>query len=155
MLKRSSGILVYRKINNKVEILLCHMGGPYFENKDKWSLPKGEHRNENSISAAIREFNEETSFKVKKEDLKFLGSHKQKNKKLVTIFYTEGNYDASKGFSNTFKKEWPKGSGRIKEFPEMDKYSWMTIEEAKEKILKGQVYFINKLDYILKETNNE
>ena len=65
-------------------------------------------------------------------------------------FYTEENYDETKAFSNTFKKEYPKGSGIIKEFPEMDKYAWMNIKEAKEKIIKGQIYFINKLDNILK-----
>lgn len=150
MLKRSSGILVYRKIDNEIEILLCHMGGPYFKNKDKWSLPKGEYKEEKAIDAAMREFNEETSFKINKEKLSFLGSFKQKSKKLVTIFYTEGNYDETKAFSNTFKKEYPKGSGIIKEFPEMDKYAWMNIKEAKEKIIKGQIYFINKLDNILK-----
>ena len=148
MLKRSSGVLVYRKIDNEIQILLCHMGGPFF--KDKWSLPKGEYKEENAIDAAIREFNEETSFKVNKEELSFLGSFKQKSKKIVTIFYTEGNYDETKAFSNTFKKEYPKGSGIIKEFPEMDKYAWMTLECAKEKISKGQIYFINKISNILK-----
>lgn len=148
-MKHSSGVLVYRNNNEKTEVLLCHMGGPFWLGMDEgaWSLPKGEFKNfEKALDTAVREFNEETGFNITKQELKFLGSKKQASNKLVTIFYTNRDYDASKAISNMFTREWPKGSGIIKEFPEMDKAEWMDLEQAKEKILKGQIYFINKLE---------
>lgn len=147
-MKKSAGILVYRYQNEKLEVLLCHMGGPYWAGIDKggWSLPKGELKKEKAIDAAIREFQEETGFVIKKDNLKFLGTKKQPSRKLVVVFSGIGDYDPSLSFSNTFKKEWPKGSGQIVEFPEMDKVEWIEIQDAKEKILKGQVYFLEKLE---------
>lgn len=152
MLKHSSGVLVYRYIDNELQVLLCHMGGPYWKNVEygSWSIPKGETKNEKSIDTAIREFQEETSFQLKKSDLQFLGSKKQASHKLVTIFTTENNFDESKAFSNKFSIEWPKGSGLFKEFPEMDQAKWMNLEESKKRILNGQVYFLNKLERNLK-----
>lgn len=82
--------------------------------------------------------------------MQFLGSKKQANHKLVTIFITQDNFDESKAFSNKFSIEWPKGSGILKEFPEMDRAEWMNLNDAKKKILNGQVYFINKLERTLK-----
>lgn len=148
-MKHSSGVLVYRNNDEKTEVLLCHMGGPFWAGMDEgaWSLPKGEYKtSEKALDTAIREFNEETGFSVEKQELKFLGSKKQPSNKLVTIFYTKHDYDASKATSNIFKREWPKGSGIIKEFSEMDKAEWMDLKKAKEKILKGQIYFIDKLE---------
>lgn len=146
-MKRSAGILVYRYKENKLQVLLCHMGGPYWENIDigGWSIPKGEVSKEKVIDTAIREFQEETSFSTEKNTLEFLGSKKQSNNKLVIIFSTQGDYDATSSKSNTFEKEWPKGSGKIQNFPEMNQAKWMSIDEAKQKILKGQRYFIEKL----------
>jgi len=151
-MKRSAGILVYRIQNKQIEVLLCHMGGPYWQGVDQggWSIPKGEMTSEKAITTAIREFQEETSFQIEKEKLTFLGSKKQSNNKLVIIFTAMGNYDASKAFSNTFQKEWPKGSGKVCEFPEMDRSEWILISDAKRKILKGQVYFLVKLEEMLK-----
>lgn len=149
MMKHSSGILVYRNNNEKIEVLLCHMGGPFWQGIDEgaWSIPKGEYKtSEKAIDTAVREFKEETGFEITKQQLKFLGSKRQASNKLVTIFYTNHDYDASKATSNIFTKEWPKGSGVIKEFPEMDKAKWMNLEEAKKKILKGQIYFLEKLE---------
>ena len=152
-MKKSAGILIYRKNNEKIEVLLCHMGGPYWKDIEKggWSLPKGEMRQERAIDTALREFNEETSFLVEKEKLEFLGSKKQPSRKFVIMFMSQGDYDASKSYSNTFKKEWPKGSGKIEEFPEMDRADWFEIEHAKELILRGQVYFLSKLEQKLRE----
>lgn len=148
-MKHSSGVLTYRNNGENIEVLLCHMGGPYWCNIDEgaWSIPKGEFRiPEKAIDTAIREFKEETGFEITKDELKFLGSKKQASNKLVTIFYTNHDYDASKATSNIFTKEWPKGSGKIKEFPEMDKAEWMNLENAKRKILKGQIYFMERLE---------
>lgn len=151
-MKRSSGILVYRYHNNKPQVLLCHLGGPFFKNKDigAWSIPKGEIKDEKIIDAAIREFREETGFSLKKDQLNYLCSKRQKSKKLIIMFYTENDFDETKAVSNTFFKEWPKGSGKIREFYEMDQAKWMSLDEAKIKIMKGQKYFISRLEYLLK-----
>lgn len=146
-MKKSAGILIYHYDDKKLKVLLCHMGGPYWKNIDNggWSLPKGEVGKEKVIDAAIREFNEETGFLIAKEQLEFLGSKKQSNRKLVIIFSANNDFDTTKAVSNTFKKEYPKGSGNIQEFPEMDQAKWFDIEEAKLKILAGQKYFLEKL----------
>lgn len=148
MMKHSAGILVYKIEDNQCKVLLCHMGGPYWQNIDKgaWSIPKGEFKEEKAMDAALREFQEETGFHTNKKKLTFLGSKKQANNKLVTVFTTNDDFDATKATSNTFLKEWPKGSGNIQEFPEMDKAEWIDVAEAKQKILKGQVYFLSKLE---------
>lgn len=153
MMKHSAGILIYKIENNQLKVLLCHMGGPYWQNIDKgaWSIPKGEFKKEKAIDAAMREFYEETGFHIDRNQLLFLGSKRQFNNKLVTIFSASYDFDATKASSNTFQKEWPKGSGIIQEFPEMDKAEWLNIEEAKLKILKGQIYFLEKLEKIFKE----
>ena len=124
------------------------MGGPYWQNIDEggWSIPKGEFKKEKAIDAAIREFQEETGFHLDKSGITFLKSKKQSNNKLVTIFTAINVLEVTKATSNTFFMEWPKGSGNIQEFPEMDKAEWLNIEEAKYKILKGQVYFLSKLE---------
>lgn len=152
-MKKSAGILIYRKNNEKIEVLLCHMGGPYWEGVEKggWSLAKGEMKKEKAIDTALREFREETSFQVEKEKLEFLGSKRQPSGKFVVMFASSGDYDAKKAYSNTFKKEWPKGSGKIEEFPEMDRADWFEIEKAKEFILSGQVYFLSKLEQKLRK----
>lgn len=148
MLKRSAGILVYKIENNKIKVLLGHMGGPYWKDTDNggWSVPKGEFKNELAINAAIREFREETGLTINKENINYLSSKKVSHKKLIIMFYKEGNYNLSNTKSNTFKLEWPKGSGIIKEFFEIDKVEWLDLEVATEKILKNQVYFLEKLE---------
>ena len=147
MLKRSAGILIYKIENNNIKVLLGHMGGPYWQDVENgsWSIPKGEFTSELAINAAKREFEEETGFTAPK-NLNYLSSKKVSNKKIIIIFYGEGEYDSTKAISNTFKLEWPKCSGTIKEFPEIDKVEWMDINIAKKKILKNQVYFLNKLE---------
>lgn len=153
MMKRSAGVLVYRKKNNGWEILLCHMGGPYWKDIDNggWSLPKGESNKEKVIDTAVREFHEETNLSVPKEELQFLGSKKQSSRKLVIIFTIEKDFNLVNTHSNTFQKEWPKGSGILCEFPEMDRYEWFSLQEARKKVLKGQLYFIDKIEEKLKD----
>ena len=145
-MKRSAGILPYKYIDNKLYVYLEHPGGPYYENRDIWSICKGEYIEEKPIDAAIREFREESGVSISKDKLSFLSSHKVHNNKLVTIFITNTDIDPSKMTSNTFTKEYPKGSGIIQEFPEMDRYEWMDINIAKEKIVESQLYFLNKLE---------
>ena len=145
-MKRSAGILPNKYINNKLYVYLEHPGGPYYENRDIWSICKGEYIEEKPIDAAIREFREESGVSISKDQLTFLSSHKVNNNKLVTIFTTNTDIDPSKMTSNTFTKEYPKGSGIIQEFPEMDKGQWFSIEEAYKKIVKSQIPFLSKLE---------
>ena len=145
-MKRSAGILPYKIENGILKVYLEHPGGPYFENKDKWGICKGEYESEKAIDAAVREFKEETSFDINKDELIFIGSSKQANNKLAVIFGINIDLDCSKMKSNTFKLEWPPNSGKINEYPEMDKGGWFTISEAKTKIFKGQLKILEKLE---------
>ena len=147
--KTSAGILLYRKEENQLQVFLVHTGGPYGYNKDNgyWSIPKGEFgQNDNVFYTALREFKEETGISLSNICYKFLGKHDQNPQKTVYIWASEYNYDINEIKSNTFTMEWPKGSGKIKEFPEIDKGQWFNIEEAKEKITKGQIYFLERLE---------
>jgi len=150
---KSAGVLVYRNNKNNLEVLMCHFGGPYREHIDigGWSIPKGEvDRGEKLLDCAKREFFEETNLKVTTE-LQYLGSHKVSHRKLAVIFYTCCDYDLSNCKSNTFEIEYPKGSSKIQSFPEMNRFLWMDIDTAKEKIVPRQVYFLEKLEEILKK----
>ena len=151
MLKKSAGILVYKIENNEPKVLLSHFGGPFWEGIDKggWSIPKGElAKDENILDAAKREFKEETNLDLDVQ-LNYLGSKKVSHRKLAIIFYALKDFDLSKCKSNTFKLEYPSGSGKYCDFPEMDKYEWMDISKAKEMIIANQLYFIYKLEDIL------
>lgn len=152
-MKRSAGILVYKKDNKKIKVLLCHPGGPYWENTHihSWGIPKGElDKGENQLNAARREFNEETSLTIT-EKLDYLYSKKVSNNKLVTIFFIEKDFDLNDCKSNTFSLEWPKGSKEINEYPENDKFEWIDIEEAYNLIFNQQIIFLDKLKEKLKE----
>ncbi len=150
-MKKSAGILVYRKKEGKLEVFLEHMGGPYWAKKDEgaWSIPKGEYIEESAKDAALREFQEETGFQLNQE-LTFLKTVKISSTKLLTIFIAEEDLDPEKIVSNTFELEWPPKSGLLKTFPEMDKADWFTIEEAFQKVVKNQVVFLQTLEEVLR-----
>lgn len=146
-MKKSAGILFFKRENESIKVLLCHPGGPYWENTHlhSWGIPKGElDKNEKVKEAAIREFKEETNLEIIKE-LNFLYTKKVSNNKLVTIFYIEDDLDLSNCKSNTFLLEWPKGSKIINEYPENDKFEWINIEEAYDLIFVQQTIFLDKL----------
>lgn len=146
-MKKSAGILFFKKEEETIKVLLCHPGGPYWEGTylHSWGIPKGElDKNEKLKEAAVREFKEETNLEIKKE-LNFLYTKKVSNNKLVTIFYIEDDLDLSNCKSNTFSLEWPKGSKIINEYPENDKFEWIEIEEAYELIFIQQTIFLDKL----------
>ncbi len=152
MRKNSVGILLFRYQMMKIEILLVHPGGPFWAKKDRgvWSIPKGlieEH--EKPLEAAKREFKEETGFEV---DGKFidLGQIIQPSKKIIQVWALEKNLDVTRIRSNMFTLEWPKNSGKVQEYPEIDKARWFDIKQAKIKILKGQLGFIDRFIAILK-----
>lgn len=155
MLKRSAGILVYKYEEGNIKVLLCHFGGPYWVNVDRsWSLSKGVVENNEKISVtAKREFKEETNLDCDGE-LKYLCSKKISNKKLAIMFYFEKDYKLDNCKSNKFKMEYPRGSGKICEFPEMDNYKWVNIEEAKNMLIPSQLCFLDKLEERLNERNS-
>jgi predicted NUDIX family NTP pyrophosphohydrolase len=147
MSKQSAGLLLYRSKKNHREVFLVHPGGPFWAKKDlgAWSIPKGEFQEgEDPLLAAQREFQEETGLSISGE-FKSLSSVKQKGGKIVHAWAIKGDIDPTKIKSNTFKLEWPPKSGKLKEFPEIDKAGWFTLEVAREKINPGQAAFLERL----------
>ncbi len=132
---------MYRKSNNDIEILLGHMGGPYWARKDEgsWTIPKGEFNPnlEAALNAAIREFKEETGLLLKGPFIP-LPSIVQRGGKKIWAWACEGDLDPACFESNTFEMEWPPRSGRVQTFPELDRVEWFSREQAEIKILKSQ-----------------
>ena len=151
-MKQSAGLLIYRIRENNVEVFLVHPGGPFWAKKDiaAWSIPKGEfEEGEDPLRAAIREFGEETGLAVPAGEPLPLLPIKQSAHKHVHAWYLQGDVDASVVRSNMFEQEWPPGSGRILQFPEVDKAGWFGLDEAKLKVHKGQVAIIEQLIRVL------
>ena len=147
MAKQSAGLVVFRRCNSELQVFLVHPGGPFWKNKDAgaWSIPKGEcQEGEDALDAAKREFQEETGFKVDGEFVA-LGEIKQAGGKVVKAWALEGDCVPSEVRSNTFSMEWPPKSGHKKEFPEIDRAEWFSVEEARERMLKGQLPFLDRL----------
>ncbi len=147
MPKTSAGILLYRRENNVLRVFLIHPGGPFFAKKDAgiWSIPKGEiDKGEDPLAAAIREFEEETGCMPVGAFIP-LSPVTQKGGKTVFAWAAEGGCDAETIKSNTFTLEWPIHSGRIQEFPEVDRAGWFTVDEAKQKLHPAQVALVNEL----------
>lgn len=148
MPKLSAAILLFRRGADGVEVFLVHPGGPFWAKKDlgAWSLPKGEYaRQEDPLNAALREFEEETSFRLESGNLLPLGELKQPSGKIVTAWALEKDVDAALVKSNLFEMEWPPKSGQRQEFPEVDRAGWFPLAEAREKLLKGQAGFLDRL----------
>jgi len=140
MPQRSAGLLMFRRRDGTTEVLLVHMGGPFWAKKDDgaWSIPKGLHEaGEDALAAARREFEEETGGLAKGRFIE-LGTFKQPSGKQVTAFAAEGEFDLAKFRSNSFAMEWPPRSGRTTEFPEADRAGWFGADEALVKIIRGQ-----------------
>ena len=147
MAKTSAGLLMYRIRNSQLEIFLVHPGGPFWRNKDDgvWSIPKGEYDdNEDPLEAARREFKEETGFEAKGDFIP-LSPLRQPSRKIIIAWAFEGDCNADAIRSNMFAMEWPPGSGRQTEFPEVDRARWFPIHIARTKLVKGQVGFIEQL----------
>jgi predicted NUDIX family NTP pyrophosphohydrolase len=148
MPKLSAGLLVYRWVGGEPEVLLVHPGGPYWARKDDgaWSLPKGEYEpDEDPLEVAIREFREELGIDPPDASPTFLGELRQPSGKRVGAWAMPGDLDVGTVRSNTFTMEWPRGSGRIGEFPEVDRAGWFGLQAARRKLLQGQVGFIDRL----------
>ncbi|AXB48293.1 NUDIX domain-containing protein [Amycolatopsis albispora] len=145
--KRSAGILLYRGGPADTEVLLGHMGGPFWARKDEaaWSVPKGEHEpDEAPLAAARREFEEELGLPVPEGEHVELGEVRQSGK-VVTVFAIEADLDPSLAVPGTFELEWPPRSGKMQEFPEMDRFEWFGLAEAERKLVKGQRPFLGRL----------
>ena len=148
MAKQSAGLLIYRVRQGAVEVFLVHPGGPFWARKDAgaWSIPKGEiGPGEDPLSAAKREFEEETGFQAT-GPFTPLSSLKQPGGKLVHAWAAPGEFPAADIKSNLFTLEWPPRSGKQQEFPEVDRAEWFSLDEAREKILKGQADFLTQLE---------
>jgi predicted NUDIX family NTP pyrophosphohydrolase len=151
--KQSAGILMYRYKASKLEIFLVHPGGPFWKNKDAgaWSIPKGEFdEEEDPLKAAKREFYEETGFSV---DGSFIALNpvRQAAGKVVHAWAVEGDCEAESIQANLFSMEWPPGSGKRKQFPEVDRAGWFSVDLARNKILKGQAMLLDQLQEILND----
>ncbi|HYB24872.1 MAG TPA: NUDIX domain-containing protein [Solirubrobacteraceae bacterium] len=150
--RRSAGLLLHRQRQGRVQVLLVHMGGPFWAGRDAgaWSLPKGEHaETEDALAAARREFVEETGLQVPPGVPVELGELRQSSGKLVRAWALQADVDVGEITSNTFTMEWPRGSGRVGEFPEVDRAQWFDTEDARQKLVKGQVPFLDALQRVL------
>lgn len=144
---RSAGILLFRRTADGIEVLLGHMGGPFWQRKDAgaWSIPKGlVDDGEADEDAARREFVEELGVAVPDGALVPLGEIRQSRKR-VTVFALEGDLDPEAIVPGTFEMAWPPGSERLQEFPEVDRVAWFTPDEAREKLVRGQVALLDRL----------
>ena len=146
-MKRSAGTLLYRFESGRPEVLLVHMGGPFWARKDEgaWSIPKGEYIDgEDERAVAAREFEEELGSPLPAGPEVELGSANQSGKSVV-IFARQADFDAASCVSNTFVLEWPPKSGRLQSFPEVDRAEWFDLPTARVKLVKGQVVFLDRL----------
>jgi predicted NUDIX family NTP pyrophosphohydrolase len=153
MAKRSAGLVMYRRHEGQLEVFLVHPGGPFWAKKDlgAWSIAKGEYvEGELPLEAAKREFEEETGFPATGDFLE-LGAVQQAGGKVVLAWAFQGECDPRKLVSNRCQIEWPPRSGRMIEIPEVDRGGWFSIVEAKERILKSQAPFLERLSRLLSD----
>jgi predicted NUDIX family NTP pyrophosphohydrolase len=150
-MKRSAGLLMYRRLVSGLEVLLAHPGGPYWRSKDAgaWTIPKGEYvAPEQPLAAALREWAEETGFAAEGPFLE-LGEVALKSGKRICAWAFEGDCDPTAVRCNTFAVEWPPRSGRIRDFPELDRAAWFDTSEARLRIHPAQAAFLDRLTALL------
>ena len=146
--RRSAGLLLYRTGDRGTEVLLGHMGGPFWARRDAgaWSIPKGEYDDgEEPLGVALREFAEELGQPAPAGEFTVLGDVRQAGGKQVRVWAAAGDLDPATAVSNTFTLEWPRGSGVLREYPEVDRAAWFAVEEARTRLVKGQVAFLDRL----------
>lgn len=147
---RSAGLLIYRRgADGALEVLLGHMGGPFWARKDEaaWSIPKGQcEAGEEAIDAARREFEEEIGRPPPEGEAVALGDVRQSGgRKIVAAWAIEGDLDVSEIDSTPFEMEWPPRSGKLREFPEFDRAAWFGLDAARTRIVKAQAAFLDRL----------
>lgn len=148
MPKLSAGLLLYRVADESVEVLIGHPGGPFWAKKDDgaWSIPKGEYvEGEEPWGVALREFEEELGKPAPDGPRIAFPPLKQPSGKVITAFAVRGDLDLTGTVSNTFTLEWPKGSGNVREYPEIDRVAWFSVPEARSKLLTGQRPLLDQL----------
>ena len=146
--RRSAGLLLFRHTDDGLEVLLGHMGGPFFARRSAgaWTVPKGEYKpGETAWEAAHREFQEELGLVPPGGEAVPLGEVRQNGGKLVTVWAIEADLDPAKVVPGTFEMEWPPKSGRRQEFPELDRVEWLRLDRARELIVKAQAEFLDRL----------
>ena len=146
--RRSAGLLLFRRTDAGPEVLLGHMGGPYFARRDAgaWTVPKGEYApDEPAWDAARREFQEELGLPPPDGEAVPLGEVKQAGGKTVTVWAVEADLDPAAVVPGTFTMEWPPRSGRTREFPELDRVAWLPLDRARELIGTAQAAFHDRL----------
>jgi predicted NUDIX family NTP pyrophosphohydrolase len=151
---RSAGILLWRRVpvTSDLEVFIAHMGGPFWAKKDAgaWSIPKGEYGDdEQALAAALREFAEEVGVPAPTADYVSLGEFRQSSGKLITAFAAQSDFEVDEVHSNTFPAEWPPRSGRIQQFPEIDRAEWMPLDAARVHLVKGQLPMVDALEQSL------
>lgn len=156
---RSAGIVVYRwKEKRTIEVLLVHPGGPFWAKKDEhaWSVPKGEYAEyEDAEAAALREFQEELGSSPPSGPRTHLGEFRQPSGKVVCVWAVHGDFSTDNIVSNMFEMEWPRGSGQVRAFPEVDKAAWWSVASARTKLHKGQVQILDALVDVLSDSGEE
>ncbi|MGA8546162.1 MAG: NUDIX domain-containing protein [Mycobacterium sp.] len=148
MPKLSAGLLLYRVRDGVVEVLIAHPGGPFWARKDDgaWSIPKGEYTDGDDLwVAAQREFEEEIGLPAPSGPRIAFPPLKQPSGKVVSAFAVQGDLDLAEAHSNSFELEWPKGSGRIQSFPEVDRVGWFPVAQARIKLLTGHRPVLDQL----------
>jgi len=151
---RSAGILLYQLDDGVLKVLIAHMGGPFWAKQDDraWSIPKGEYaEGDDPRPAAAREFGEEMGSPLPAGELVELGMLRQPSGKRITAYALESGFDTSSLRSNLFEMEWPKGSGTLRSFPEVDRAEWFDCATARTKLVSGQVAFLDRLLEYLRE----
>jgi predicted NUDIX family NTP pyrophosphohydrolase len=152
--KTSAGVLPFRWRSDSVEVFIVHPAGPYWAHKDAgaWSIAKGEYDpGEDTWQVALREFEEEVGIALPLPDAGVipLADLKQPSGKIITAWAVPTDFEVDQVSSNSFQMEWPRGSGRLQEFPEVDRAEWFGVEEAKGRLLKGQRPFVDELITLL------
>ncbi|KUM74977.1 NUDIX domain-containing protein [Streptomyces griseorubiginosus] len=148
-MRTSAGLLLFRHTEDGLEVLLGHMGGPFFTRRDAgaWTVPKGEYEpeSESAWDAARREFEEELGLPPPDGEAVSLGEVRQTNGKVVTAWAIEADLDPATVVPGVFSMEWPPRSGRTQEFPELDRVAWFGLERARAVIVKAQAAFLDRL----------
>ncbi|MFF4629773.1 NUDIX domain-containing protein [Streptomyces griseorubiginosus] len=148
-MRTSAGLLLFRHTEDGLEVLLGHMGGPFFARRDAgaWTVPKGEYEpeSESAWDAARREFEEELGLPPPDGEAVSLGEVRQTNGKVVTAWAIEADLDPATVVPGVFSMEWPPRSGRTQEFPELDRVAWFGLERARAVIVKAQAAFLDRL----------
>jgi len=154
--RRSAGLLLFRHTGGGLEVLLGHMGGPFFAKRDAgaWTVPKGEYQPEEETAwdAARREFQEELGLAPPDGEAVALGEVRQTGGKTVTAWAVEADLDPATISPGTFRMEWPPKSGQTREFPELDRVEWFGLDRARDVIVKAQAAFLDRLAEHSKES---